>query len=53
MKYYGTEANYLDVIVSDFSLPVWRDDLKLDAIVTDRKYVRYLLIAVSSGLVCL
>lgn len=39
MKHYKTESKYLDVIVSDFSLPMWRGDLKFDAIITDRKYI--------------
>ncbi|XP_041968045.1 tRNA (guanine(10)-N2)-methyltransferase homolog isoform X2 [Aricia agestis] len=38
MKHYGSESKYLDVIVSDFSLPMWRSDLKFDAIVTDPPY---------------
>lgn len=38
MKQYGTESQYLDVLVSDFSLPLWRQDLKFDAIITDRKF---------------
>ncbi|CAK1579047.1 unnamed protein product [Parnassius mnemosyne] len=38
MKQYGIESRYLDVVVSDFSLPMWRDDLRFDAIVTDPPY---------------
>ncbi|KAJ0177612.1 hypothetical protein K1T71_006485 [Dendrolimus kikuchii] len=38
MKQYGIESKYLDVLVSDFSLPLWRDDLKFDAIITDPPY---------------
>ncbi|CAH2040165.1 unnamed protein product, partial [Iphiclides podalirius] len=38
MRQYGIENRYLDVMVSDFSLPMWRDDVKFDAIVTDPPY---------------
>ncbi|VVD00129.1 unnamed protein product [Leptidea sinapis] len=38
MKQYGIESHYLDVLVSDFSLPLWRNDLKFDAIITDPPY---------------
>ncbi|XP_023940974.1 tRNA (guanine(10)-N2)-methyltransferase homolog [Bicyclus anynana] len=38
MEQYGTKDKYLDVVVSDFSLPLWRDDLKFDAIITDPPY---------------
>ncbi|XP_013192898.1 tRNA (guanine(10)-N2)-methyltransferase homolog [Amyelois transitella] len=38
MRQYGTEHRYLDVAVSDFSLPMWRPDLTFDAIVTDPPY---------------
>ncbi|CAH0723983.1 unnamed protein product, partial [Brenthis ino] len=38
MKQYNTEMRYLDVVVSDFSLPMWRGDLKFDAIITDPPY---------------
>ncbi|XP_034828688.1 tRNA (guanine(10)-N2)-methyltransferase homolog isoform X2 [Maniola hyperantus] len=38
MESYGTKSKYLDVVVSDFSLPMWRSDLKFDAIITDPPY---------------
>lgn len=38
MKQYNTESKYLDVAVSDFSLPMWKEGLKFDAIITDRKF---------------
>ncbi|XP_012266608.2 tRNA (guanine(10)-N2)-methyltransferase homolog isoform X2 [Athalia rosae] len=38
MKQYGTSSYYLDVLVSDFSLPVWRSDMRVDAIITDPPY---------------
>ncbi|XP_014214410.1 tRNA (guanine(10)-N2)-methyltransferase homolog [Copidosoma floridanum] len=38
MKQYGIESRFLDVIVSDFSRPLWRSDVKLDAIITDPPY---------------
>lgn len=38
MRQYGTSSYYLDVVVADFSYPLWRADLRIDAIVTDRKY---------------
>lgn len=38
MKQYGTHGRYLDVFVNDFSLPVIRDDVQFDAIITDPPY---------------
>ncbi|CAG9580128.1 unnamed protein product [Danaus chrysippus] len=38
MRQYGTSSRYLDVIVSDFSLPMWKDKLTFDAIITDPPY---------------
>lgn len=38
MKQYGIKSKYLDVIVSDFSLPLWREDLQFDSIITDPPY---------------
>ncbi|KAG6462317.1 hypothetical protein O3G_MSEX013187 [Manduca sexta] len=38
MRQYGSESKYLDVMVSDFSLPLWRDGMKFDAIITDPPY---------------
>lgn len=43
MEQYGTKSMYLDVIVSDFSLPMWRRDVKFDAIITDREYTSTLI----------
>lgn len=37
MKQYGYESQYMDVIVADSSLPLWRSPSFFDAIVTDRK----------------
>lgn len=34
---YGLEHRYLDIIVGDSSLPLWREGFKLDAIITDRE----------------
>ncbi|KAJ8675779.1 hypothetical protein QAD02_011565 [Eretmocerus hayati] len=38
MKQYGLESRFLDIIVSDFSQPLWRSTMKIDAIVTDPPY---------------
>ncbi|CAK1543802.1 unnamed protein product [Leptosia nina] len=38
LKQYGIESKYLDVLVSDFSLPMWKESLKFDAIITDPPY---------------
>ncbi|XP_065212761.1 tRNA (guanine(10)-N2)-methyltransferase homolog [Planococcus citri] len=35
---YGMESKYLDVLVGDSSLPLWRNELKFDAIITDPPY---------------
>lgn len=35
---YQCEGQYIDVLVSDFSLPVWRDNIKFDCIITDPPY---------------
>lgn len=35
---YQCESQYLDVIITDFSLPMWRSDLKFDCIITDPPY---------------
>lgn len=37
LRQYGYEQRYLDVLVSDFSNPLWRQGLKFDCIITDRK----------------
>lgn len=38
MKQYGLESHYLDVVVADTSLPLWRCHSLLDAIITDPPY---------------
>ncbi|XP_011634259.1 tRNA (guanine(10)-N2)-methyltransferase homolog [Pogonomyrmex barbatus] len=38
MRQYGMSSYYLDVVVADFSYPLWRTDLRIDAIVTDPPY---------------
>lgn len=38
MKQYGLESRYLDAIVSDAALPLWRCQKFFDAIITDRMY---------------
>lgn len=38
MRQYEMSSHYLDVVVADFSYPLWRPDLRIDAIITDRKY---------------
>ncbi|XP_067213095.1 tRNA (guanine(10)-N2)-methyltransferase homolog isoform X2 [Linepithema humile] len=38
MRQYGMSSHYLDVVVADFSYPLWRVDLRLDAIMTDPPY---------------
>ncbi|GAB0091897.1 tRNA (guanine(10)-N2)-methyltransferase homolog [Sergentomyia squamirostris] len=35
---YGCESRYLDVLVSDFSQPIWSGNFHLDAIITDPPY---------------
>lgn len=37
LKQYNLESHYIDVVVGDSSLPLWKPGLKLDAIITDRK----------------
>lgn len=36
MKQYGKESQYIDVVVADFSRPLWRPEMRIDAIITDR-----------------
>lgn len=36
MIQYDLRDKYLDVVVNDFAMPVWRRDLIFDAIITDR-----------------
>lgn len=38
LKQYGVEGQYLDVVVADTSRTLWRNDIKFDAIITDRKF---------------
>ncbi|CAL8108445.1 unnamed protein product [Orchesella dallaii] len=38
LKQYGVENQYLDVVVADASRPLWKDDFKFDAIITDPPY---------------
>ncbi|KAL5285491.1 TRMT11 family protein [Megaselia abdita] len=38
LKQYGCEKRYLDVLVSDFSNPIWRDSFKVNSIITDPPY---------------
>ncbi|XP_068622960.1 tRNA (guanine(10)-N2)-methyltransferase homolog [Battus philenor] len=38
MVQYKIESRFLDVLVSDFSLPMWKDSLRFDAIITDPPY---------------
>lgn len=37
MHQYGKSSYYLDVLVSDFSRPLWRSNMRVDSIITDRK----------------
>jgi tRNA (guanine10-N2)-methyltransferase len=39
MHQYGMSSYYIDVVVADFSYPLWRSNLRIDAIITDRKYL--------------
>ncbi|OAD53615.1 tRNA (guanine(10)-N2)-methyltransferase like protein [Eufriesea mexicana] len=38
MSQYGKRSYYIDVVVSDFSYPLWRSDMCIDAILTDPPY---------------
>ncbi|XP_053970660.1 tRNA (guanine(10)-N2)-methyltransferase homolog [Hylaeus volcanicus] len=38
MSQYGKSSYYIDVVVSDFSVPLWRSDMYVDAIITDPPY---------------
>lgn len=38
LKQYGLAQHYVDVVVADSSLPLWRPGLILDAIITDPPY---------------
>lgn len=37
MTQYAVDNKYLDVLVNDFAISYWRDDLRFEAIITDRK----------------
>lgn len=38
LEQYNLISRYLDVFVGDASRPVWREDIKLDSIITDRNH---------------
>lgn len=38
LKQYNCADRYMDVVVADFSNPLWSDRIKFDSIITDRKY---------------
>ncbi|XP_054736353.1 tRNA (guanine(10)-N2)-methyltransferase homolog [Anastrepha obliqua] len=38
LEQYGCGDRYIDVVVSDFSKTLWREELKFDAIITDPPY---------------
>lgn len=44
MEQYGKRSHYLDVVVSDFSRPMWKPEMRVDAIITDRKYNFFFLL---------
>lgn len=37
LKQYGCADRYIDVVVADFSNPLWKQSMKIDSIITDRK----------------
>lgn len=37
MAQYNLDHKYLDVLVNDFAIQFWKEDLRFDAIITDRK----------------
>lgn len=37
LEQYNCSDRYLDVVVADFSNTLWRNELKFDSIITDRK----------------
>lgn len=39
MTQYNLQHRYLDVLVNDFAIPFWRDNIEFDSIITDRKKV--------------
>lgn len=38
LKQYGCENRYMDVVVADFSNPLWHQRISFDSIITDRLY---------------
>lgn len=38
MRQYGSSSYYIDVVISDFSYPLWRSNMYIDAIITDPPY---------------
>ncbi|GJQ69511.1 hypothetical protein Trydic_g6611 [Trypoxylus dichotomus] len=38
MAQYGLDHKYIDVLVNDFAIPFWRDNIRFDAIITDPPY---------------
>lgn len=38
LKQYNCANRYMDVVVADFSNPIWSDRIKFDSIITDRNY---------------
>ncbi|KAL2744071.1 tRNA (guanine(10)-N2)-methyltransferase [Vespula maculifrons] len=38
MEQYGRSSYYIDVVISDFSYPLWKSDMFIDAIITDPPY---------------
>lgn len=39
MKQYNLEHRYLDVLVNDFAVQFWKDEIRFDAIITDRNII--------------
>ncbi|KRT83661.1 methyltransferase [Oryctes borbonicus] len=38
MAQYGLDHKYIDVLVNDFAIQFWKDDIRFDAIITDPPY---------------
>lgn len=38
LRQYGCEQRFVEVVVADASLPLWRTEMRLDAIITDPPY---------------
>lgn len=36
MRQYNLSSQYLDILVADFARPLWKPDIRFDAILTDR-----------------